>query len=168
MSRAHYPLLLALVTLLAAVLLPGFVSAQGGGGGAGAADGSYWSFGPGDTARLDVVDNPTGGVWTQAVSAGGFTGVASGTQGANTGAGATTATSSGAMSNGTDSYKVVDGKLAKLGADGKYHKGRKIPKPSGKGSRQTTRGTTYVSARGPVTGWEAAGGEEITSLPFPE
>ena len=141
--------LLILFSVLLALVTPAFSQGTGdvggGSGGAGAPDDSYWSDGNGGTAHLDVTENPNGGVWTTTTSAGGFTNPANGSAGADTPSGLDTCRNSGTMTNASgEQYRVRDGKLEKKGADGKWHRMRKVPKPK---TKNTTRPGSFGAQR---------------------
>lgn len=150
--------------LLLALCLGLFGSAFAQGAGSppqGAADGSYWrDDDTGDTTRLDVTDNPNGGAWTNTVSAGGFSGVADGQQGADTPGGATTCTNSGVMTDASgNQYRVKDGKLQKK-VNGRWKTLRKVkpPKKPKKKTNTTRRSGSSTSLMftplgAPVIGW---------------
>lgn len=117
----------------------------------GAPDGSYWrDDSSGDTTRLDVTDNPNGGVWTNTVSAGGFSGAVDGTQGANTAGGTTTCNNSDTMTDASGTqYRVKNGKLQKK-VNGRWKTLRKVQPPKKKTTTRRSGGSSTLMMT-PVT-----------------
>lgn len=151
--------LMILISMLLALVIPAFTQTNtnnyggvgGGSGGSGAPDDSYWSDGAGGTTHLDVTENPQGGVWTTATSAGGFTNAANGTAGPDTPSGLDTCRNSDTMTNASnEQYRVKDGKLQKK-INGRWKTLKKVPKPKNKNSTsQHSFGTQYLTAGTPA------------------
>jgi len=114
------------------------VAPSGGTTPVGAADGTTWTDGT-TTIVLSVGDNPNGGVYTNLIDSAGFSQPVNSSQGGDTATGGVTSYNSQGMNapGGSGTYRVVNGKLCKRNARGKWVPLRKVKTPKQQQKQKT-------------------------------